>query len=176
MTYINTFKQKILFTEQECDLILKEYIDKPIGTIEQKNYVSYISKNIDSVKDKWILDRLVGWFESELNIKIDWDNAPKKEFYLQSYIKGDKFAKHNDNAYNRVYGMGVLLNDAFEGGEFIVDVSNTESVSFNKLVGNCYLFQSHMLHEVKEITKGNRNILLIFFQNSQLIFKRNQLI
>jgi len=44
------FKQKILFTEQECDLILKTYIDKPIDDIENNNTRKYQSKNIDFIK------------------------------------------------------------------------------------------------------------------------------
>jgi hypothetical protein len=170
------FKQKILFSKEECDSILKRYIVKPIGEIKQQKHRSYISKKIDWVKDSWILDRLINWIETELNIKIDWDNTSFKEFYLQSYNEGDKFETHSDNVYNRAYGMGVLLNDTFEGGEFIVHLSNSESVTFDKKIGNCYLFHSHLLHEVKVITKGNRNVLLLFLQNSQIMFKRNQLI
>ena len=171
MTHINTFKQKILFTEQECDLILKEYIDKPIGTIEQKTYVSWISKNIDSVKDSWILDRLVGWFESELNIKIDWDNAPKKEFYLQSYIKGDKFAKHNDNAYNRVYGMGVLLNDEFEGGHTSFQQL---SISVKPIIGSCLLFYYDTdITKLKNLTSHGGNVVTCGTKYAATVWMKN---
>ena len=171
-----TFKQTVLFTEQECDLILKTYIDKPIDDIENNNTRKYQSKNIDYNSDKWVLDRFINWVENELNIKIEWEIAKTKEFYLQSYTTGDVFKKHNDSRHNRVYACGLLLNDTFKGGEFIVYTPNDEMIQFNNVIGNCYLFESNLFHEVTEIIEGNRSVVLLFFRNSQIIFKRNKLL
>lgn len=171
-----TFKQKVLFTEQECDLILKTYMDKPIDEIENTDTRKYQSKNINYNSDKWILDRFINWVENELNVKIEWSKAEIKEFYLQSYTTGDVFKKHNDNKHNRVYGCGLLLKNDFKGGDFIVYNPKDEIIQFNNIIGNCYLFESNLYHEVTEIIEGNRSVVLIFFRNSQIIFKRNQLI
>ena len=168
--------QKVLFTKEECELILKLYNDKPINEKENNHNMSYSAKIMTYENDSWILDRIIEWVEKELNIKIDWNKSDIKEFYLQSYQVNDKFKKHNDNKHNRVYGAGILLNDNFLGGDFVVDINKNESITFNKLSGNCYLFESCLNHEVKEITDGNRDIILIFFRESQLSFKRKILI
>ena len=170
------FKQKILFSEAECELILKKYIDKPINKIEDMDTMKYKSKDIDYNVDRWILDRFINWFENELNIKIEINNPKEFEFYLQSYKAGDLFNKHNDNNYNRVYACGLLLNNTFKGGEFIVYKPNDEMMRFNNIMGNCYLFEANLFHEVTEIIEGNRSVVLIFFRNSQIKFKRNKLL
>ena len=172
------FKQKILFTEEECELILKKYINRPINKSEDRDTMKYKSKDIDYNVDKWILDRFINWVENELNIKIEISNSSTKEFefYLQSYKVGDLFNKHNDNAFNRVYACGLLLNNTFKGGEFIVYTPNDEMMPFNNTIGNCYLFEASLAHEVTEIVEGNRSVVLIFFRNSQITFKRNKLL
>jgi len=168
--------QKVLFTKEECELILKLYNDKPINEKENNHNMSYSAKIMTHENDEWILNRIIEWVENELNIKVNWNDGKMKEFYLQSYQTGDKFKKHNDNKHNRVYGAGLLLNDNFLGGEFIVDINKNTSVTFDNMVGNCYLFESYLYHEVKEITKGNRSVVLIFLEGSQLLFKRKILI
>jgi predicted 2-oxoglutarate/Fe(II)-dependent dioxygenase YbiX len=170
------FKQKILFTEEECELILKKYIDTPINKIEDTDTMKYKSKDIDYNVDKWILDRFINWVENELNIKIELSNSKEFEFYLQSYKAGDLFVKHIDNSYNRVFACGLLLNNTFKGGEFVVYTPNDEIMLFNNTIGNCYLFEANLAHEVKEIIEGNRSVILIFFRNSQITFKRNKLL
>ena len=170
------FKQKILFTEEECELILKKYIDTPINKIEDTDTMKYKSKDIDYNVDKWILDRFINWVENELNIKIELSNSKEFEFYLQSYKAGDLFVKHIDNIYNRVFACGLLLNNTFKGGEFVVYTPNDEIMLFNNTIGNCYLFEANLAHEVKEIIEGNRSVILIFFRNSQITFKRNKLL
>ena len=47
---------------------------------------------------------------------------------------------------------------------------------FNNTIGNCYLFEANLSHEVTEIIEGNRSVVLIFFRNSQITFKRNKLL
>lgn len=168
--------QKILFTKEECDLILNQYGDKPIDDKEDNHNMSYSSKFMTYENDKWILNRFIEWIGYELNINVDWNKSELKEFYLQNYQKGNKFKKHNDNKHNRLYGAGLLLNDDFLGGDFIVDINKNTSITFNKIIGNCYLFKSCLTHEVKEIIDGNRNVVLIFFKESQLQFKRKILI
>jgi predicted 2-oxoglutarate/Fe(II)-dependent dioxygenase YbiX len=51
----------------------------------------------------------------------------------------------------------LLLNDEFEGGEFYLD---NKPIKFKK--GDLLEFDGHLLHEVKEITKGYREVLVIF--------------
>ena len=175
-----TFKQKVLFTKKECDLILKKYIDKPISEIQNDDTKKYQSKNIEYNVDKWIIERFINWIETEIDIKIEWNDSKNfngiKEFYLQSYMTGDVFKKHHDNVFNRIYTCGLLLNDDFKGGNLNVYTRNDKMMHFNNIKGNCYLFDSNLYHEVNEIIEGNRSVVLIFFRNPQITFKRNKLL
>ena len=120
---------------------------------------------------KFILDRIIEWIEDEVKCHIDWDNSTVlDEVYFQSYKVGDKFGRHDDNVYNRVYTAGLLLNDEFGGGEFIVDVSSDNRKVFESKIGNCYVIESMLKHEVTEITEGCRNVVIIFFKHSQVKF------
>jgi len=163
------FKEKILFTKDECDSIINQY------SLSTRDFVnkgcSYTSIPIDKNDNRWILDRFIKWIEDEVNCHIDWDNNPDfDEFYFQSYKVGDKFEKHDDNVYNRVYTAGLLLNDGFDGGEFIVDISSDKGKSFENKIGNCYVIESMLKHEVTEITEGCRSVIIIFFKQSQIQF------
>ena len=168
--------QKVLFTKEECNLILEQYINKPINQTENNNNAKYSAKNMTYENDAWILDKFIEWIQTELNINVNWNGGSIKEFYLQSYQLGDRFKKHHDNKHNRVYAAGLLLNDDYLGGDFIVDNDKNTPITFNKIIGNCYLFESYLTHEVTEITEGNRNVVLIFLESSQLLFKRKILI
>jgi Rps23 Pro-64 3,4-dihydroxylase Tpa1-like proline 4-hydroxylase len=174
-----TLKQEVLFSKKECDLILKKYATKPIdGNQIHESSVSYTYKNMNDVEDRWILDRFILWISKELDITIDWENTETNEFYLQTYVKGDKFNKHSDSIHNRLYGLGLLLNDDFEGGEFVIEniFNNTETFNFQKITGNCYFFESIYEHELHEIKEGIRNIVLVFFKKSQIKYNKLKII
>ena len=167
------FKQKILFTKNECEKILESYKEFPISGKQIEKDISYSYKDMNNEKDLWILLRLIEWIENEIDVKIDWFNSKRKEFYLQLYKVGDKFGIHDDSAHDRIYGAGILLNEDFIGGEFMLESSKNKWETFEKIVGNCYLFESVLPHEVKEITEGNRHIILVFFKKNQV--KSNKL-
>jgi len=167
------FKQKVLFTEEECKQILNKYNQRPVDDSQVDMGISYTFKNMVYEEDKWIIDRISEWMDEQLKVKIDWNNSDIKEFYLQTYKVGDKFGRHNDNGHNRIYGVGLLLNDDFEGGKFVVDIDVLTHgiMTFKKITGNCYLFETSHQHELYEITEGERNIVLVFFRKSQIKFK-----
>jgi hypothetical protein len=163
------FKEKVLFTKDECDSIINQY---SLSTHDFVNKgCSYTSIPIDTNDNGWILDRFIKWIEDEVNCHIDWNNnSGFDEVYFQSYKVGDKFEKHDDNVYNRVYTAGLLLNDGFDGGEFIVDISYDKRKTFENKIGNCYVIESMLKHEVTEITEGCRSVIIIFFKQSQIQF------
>lgn len=176
---MSVVKQKILFTKEECDLILKKYINKPVdGNQVEKNNISYTYRIVNDIEERWILERLILWIREELNVDVEWDISDHKEFYLHTYVKGDKFDRHNDNTHDRVYGLGLLLNDEFEGGRFVVDTNNPrdETFNFEKIVGNCYIFGSAYEHQLYEIKEGVRNVILLFIKKSQLKYDKTKLI
>jgi len=78
---------------------------------------------------------------------------------LLIYEKGDFFGEHSDTS---TYGTGILtghylLNDEFEGGDFILDGEKLE-----KEVGELSVYGRDILHEVKKVTSGIRYSLHFF--------------
>ena len=86
-----------------------------------------------------------------------------KNFELSEFItfliyeKGDFFGKHSDKpahitpTTNTVLSGGYILNDNFEGGEFIIDKKKLKSE-----IGEIFTFGRNVIHEVKTVTKGTR--------------------
>jgi hypothetical protein len=167
--------QKILFTKEECDSIINTYTNLPISGTGNDTFQKYVYRNVNYETHGWIIDRFAKWIESEANCKIDWLASPMQEFYFQTYVVGDKFMKHDDSKYDRLYSVGLLLNDEFTGGDFILDINKKESVLFDNTIGNCYFFEAMYLHELMEITSGTRHIILVFFNKHQVKSNMNKL-
>jgi hypothetical protein len=124
-----------------------------------------------SLETKWLFDKLKGFVEKETNIEI---RTIKKTIHFHKFTKGDWFGKHNDIRDDRVFAVGVLLNDSFGGGDFkLYDVNET---TINKQTGNTYIFDVKIDHEITPILNGERYSLLWFLQNEHLEVKIDKLI
>ena len=93
---------------------------------------------------------------------------------MHKFTKGDWFGKHNDIRDNRLYAVGVLLNDNFEGGNFTL--YNPNEIILNKIIGNTYIFDVGIEHEIAPILEGERYSLLWFLQNEHIKTETNKLI
>jgi hypothetical protein len=162
--------QKILFDKQECESILW---DSNSGIMQwSMRDRKYDSHQINySENTKWIFDKLKNFFELETNLKII---KLKEQIHLHKFIKGDWFGKHNDIRDNRLYAVGVLLNDDFQGGDF--KLYNPNQYLLNKEMGNTYVFDVKIEHEITPILNGERYSLLWFLQNEHIKMETNKLI
>ena len=86
----------------------------------------------------------------------------------------DTFNLGNDIRDNRVYAVGVLLNDNFEGGDFKLHDKN--EIILNKISGNVYIFDVRIEHEITPILHGERYSLLWFLENKHIKIETNKLI
>ena len=68
-----------------------------------------------------------------------------------------------------MFAVGVLLNDDFEGGDF--KLYNPNDYTLNKLIGNTYIFDTRIDHEITPILNGERYSLLWFLQKDHLTKK-----
>ena len=162
--------QKIIFTKEECQFIIWDKT-KNITNWDM-NYGKYDSYSIDyNENTKWLFEKLKYFFESETGLKIC---KIKNQIHFHKFTKGDWFGKHNDIRNNRVYAIGVILNDNFEGGDF--KLYNPNEIILNKVVGNTYLFDVRIDHEITPILNGERYSLLWFLQNEHIKIKTNKLI
>ncbi len=162
--------EKILFTKNECELIIN--YNKNNNQIWKYNDRDYESESI-YLQDEtmWIFNKLKDFFEKETDIEIRNLN---KIMHFHKYIKGDWFGKHNDIRDGRLYAVGVLLNDNFVGGDFIL--YNPIEHILNKKIGNTYLFDVRIEHEITPILSGERYSLLWFLQSEHVKFDVNKLI
>ena len=171
------FYQNVIFNKEECNKIIS--LIKNISKEEGKNkYGDKITTEVsfdeytiqDDDTTNWFMNRIKIFVEETLKIKL---NKLNKDAHILSYGINDGFSKHVD--YNpdngpdvRIYTLGVLLNDEFEGGEFILYQDNNEPTELKKIIGNVFLFKTTLLHEVKKITKGIRYVLIIHIKNSEI--------
>ena len=162
--------QKIIFTKEECQSIIWDKTKKITNwDVSDRKYDSY---SIDyNENTKWLFEKLKYFFESETGLKIC---KIKNQIHFHKFTKGDWFGKHNDIRNNRVYAIGVILNDNFEGGDF--KLYNPNEIILNKVVGNTYLFDVRIDHEITPILNGERYSLLWFLQNEHIKIKTNKLI
>jgi len=82
---------------------------------------------------------------------------------ILKYNEGGFYKNHVDHFWShpRTLSGILLLNNDYEGGEFIFDLKN-EKVQFPQNVGDCLIFPSNFMfpHRVNKITKGTRYALI----------------
>lgn len=164
------FQEKI-FTESECQLIISltepiiktsdDSYDVNTGRVAYSNESFKKSYNVSIVnnnqKSAWIFRRLLKWFSEKTNIQLK-PNITLSGGLVHIYNMGDCFEKHvdiNDEFINRRYNIGIQLNNDYEGGDYNYWIGN-QIYSFSKESGTVILYPVDMLHEITEITKGNR--------------------
>jgi hypothetical protein len=163
-------QEDVLFNKIECDMIisLTKYNPQNWEFSDRKYDSMAINYNNDS---KWLFDKLKLFFESNTDLSL---LKSKNQIHFHKFIKGDWFDKHNDVSEKRLYAVGVLLNDDFEGGDF--KLYNPNEILLNKITGNTYIFDVRIAHEITPILNGERYSLLWFLQHENIKIKTNKLI
>jgi hypothetical protein len=163
-------KQKILFSKDECQSIIWDKTNNI--TDWDMNDRKYDSKPINySLETKWLFDKLKKFVSIETEIEF---RSIKKQIHFHKFVKGDWFGKHNDIRENRLYAVGVLLNDDFEGGDF--KLYNPNGNTLDKVIGNTYLFDVRIDHEITPILEGERYSLLWFLEKEHKKIEIDKLI
>ena len=74
------------------------------------------------------------------------------------YLTGDYIKPHNDNYKNDNRKITIIfgINDQYEGGELCID-----GKEFKILRGEMLMFPSNVIHEVKTVTGGVRDIIVV---------------
>ena len=88
------------------------------------------------------------------------------------YNQGCFFKEHKDRGNgleDRILTLIVQLSDSsdYEGADLIVNKKHT-----SKDIGNLILFDSGLYHEVTELTKGKRNVLVSWITNNEISMKK----
>ena len=113
----------------------------------------------------WILTKITKWLK--LNSIILVKNPVL--YTVLKYTKGCYFKEHRDLAphgsSNKIYTLIIELTNSneYEGGEFILEGNVVE-----KNIGDVILFESYKLHELKEITSGERMSFVCWILDTEL--------
>ena len=90
-------------------------------------------------------------------ITVNSDEYISNIHYI-NYKTGEEGKRHVDSGASEKTFI-ILLNDDFEGGEFYL---KREPIPFKK--GEILQFNGNHYHEIKPITKGNREVLVIWLK------------
>jgi hypothetical protein len=169
-------KQKILFTKEECDYIinlknkyrLNHYrrLDENGVLYEPENFKNkyYLLEHTTDID--WIIKRLCDHFEKEMNLHIFF--RPTK-LNLHNYKIGDEFGKHIDTGNPlKEWNVGIILNEDFEGGDYVLYDENDNSIVIDKKIGNVCIFQSQTVHQVTPVLDGERWAIAMFLHKFRM--------
>ena len=165
------------FTKKECQLIIDIAKNKDLikGETKEKtkvrdNQISwlYASDNIE-----WVFRRVTDIVLSLNKQFFNFDLFGLHEgFQFTNYVApGNKYGKHTDRGLDipvRKLSLSIQLTDPkeYEGGElFLYGDENGDEMK--KEQGTLILFPSYVLHEVKPVTKGERNSLVSWVTGQQ---------
>ena len=125
---------------------------------------NYIQNNTTLKKNKWlVLSDFIEFYYLRDVInndikKINTNYQCSSFINLLVYEVGDYFNPHTDAQYSiyddkhpTVLSGGYLLNDEFEGGDFLI-----EGIPLNAKIGELFTFSRNIVHEITPVTKGMR--------------------
>lgn len=157
----------INFTKEECNKIisLSNLFQKHLSNEWWKsNETIYSAWHIERTEiTEWIFKRLLNYLKMDTTITL---NKPLNMIHLQNVQKGNKFERHIDK--HSLYNIGACLNDDYEGGNLIC--YNPKFI-LPKITGSIYTFYGGRLHEVTEVTSGERWSLIAFLSKDLLTKK-----
>lgn len=171
---------KNILTDDECDLLVsynKQFYTAKVYNPNTKKMETH--SNIRNVVESYI--KLPKWF----HIKIkNWLNIHGYElttlvtqYTFLKYTKGSYFKPHVDSApegsANKKISLIIELSKSsdYDGGEFLI-----EGNLIVKDKGDGILFDSHKIHELKEVIDGTRISFVCWILDTQLSTFKKQIL
>lgn len=166
--------QHDVFTKEECNQIIKYAKEKklteatvgPKLSLEKKirnNSIFWINSDQET---NWMYQRVVHSIIhlNEKYFKFDIYGLIESLQFTNYKAPGQKYVKHVDRAYNiktRKLSVSIQLSDPneYKGGELLLYQDEKPEIA-SKKQGSLCIFPSWTLHEVKPVTKGERNSLV----------------
>lgn len=162
------FLFKKAFTDEECDLIIKQFAN-PDGNTEI-NYDSDLVKLSgtytiqETPESKWIFDKLLTYVQKVNKLYQFRLSAIGNPFILE-YKKDDVLNWHIDLVGKPDYTIRkitliVFLNkpEDYQGGEIHFDFFGNKAVDASR--GNLLAFPAFLFHKVNKIDEGTRRTLV----------------
>lgn len=198
---IDVYEEIGFFSKEECDKILnfsKIYKTEEMVRPSDVDNIDFETNRLDSKlgndltgkkygkfyyvwdvwndeNSNWMFDKLINWFS--VTAKIELSGNKKHNCSLHKYIKGDSFMRHVDlniDFTERRWNLGIQLNENYDGGEYVIYNTDKKESTFSKKTGTVIAYKSHLEHEIKEITEGERwSIVMPISKNLLLEKNRN---
>jgi predicted 2-oxoglutarate/Fe(II)-dependent dioxygenase YbiX len=156
--------QSVIFTKEECEYLIGLKNEYPLlgdnGRWDIFENFKYKYYHLIGDKIDWVINRLCDFFESQTNLKI---HSKPNKLNLHHYTNGDQFGKHIDTGNPiKEWNIGIILNENFEGGDYIIYDQYNNPIYIDKKIGNVCIYQSQIPHEVTPITNGERWAIAMF--------------
>lgn len=155
-------------SKEECNSIINQYSQKnlqvaKIGEELNDTELFKIRKSsILFVELPTIKEKLENLLKSQIKIKgFELDTIEK--FQFTKYDINNHYDWHTDmgKSFNdRFCSIVIQLNDEYEGGELIYKDFKQKEITFEKGVGNLFIFKSSIEHKVNVVTSGVRYSLV----------------
>ena len=171
--------QSILFTKEECERIIDLKNVYPLlgdnGRWDEFDDFRYKFYNLKYSSDiDWIIKRMCDFFEKEMKLHIFL--RPIK-LNLHHFTIGDEFGKHIDTGNPiKEWNVGIILNEDFIGGDYIIYDEDDNPLVIDKKVGNVCIFQSQIPHQVTPLIEGERWSIAMFIHKFRMEPNKNKLI
>lgn len=180
---VEYFTVKNLLSKEECDSIIKYSIDNfklQEGLVGNKNGVgeknessrksSIVFIDIDN-KFSFVKQRILEQIPKYIKVKGYNINFENTHYQFTEYKTGEYYNWHADSSKSgplskRYCSIVIQLNDEYEGGELQMNLSSLESeniITFERGIGNLFVFLSSITHRVDIVNLGTRYSLVNWF-------------
>lgn len=174
-------EQKVLLTPQECKDVISSCNNQwwP-SLLGKEEYKPELRKSFVHIKKPSKGEALYQYIQRGLSL-VSEELITEEPLSVQvlKYKEGGFIYKHKDDVTTSIDGFVqaryyfiILLNDDFEGGDFIAYNKDDEKTVLTKQAGNVLIGDPTMYHEVTKVTKGERYSLICFIRQDQLKLKR----
>ena len=169
--------KNVIFTKDECDTILESANNWESSGLDTSISNKIIGRVYSPKKRKSTQSLQYTQKESFIYTKVNQAlisfgyelNVESFGYDIIKYKEGDFIWKHKDDMADRLFSLVVQLNesDEYEGGNFLGWVDDDE-FTMDRSKGYGMIFKAGVYHEVKPITKGERNSFVLFLKSSEI--------
>lgn len=160
--------ERNLLSKKECEEVIE--IARPLLAAGNSDYVQppplFDTCRLPTPGE----DPSITWLYSRVEYLIQQYNR-KMDFYIHGidhplgvsrYKTGHHMDAHNDynSGHSAKISTGTVLNDDYEGGEFVLDNETFQPCKRRQGRGDGIAFASYETHKVEEVTAGERWVLL----------------
>lgn len=148
---------KSLLDGLQCNQLISKHDDTvQLENVIQKSYRNVLVKDMDINDVPYLIDSLK--FINEKHFKLDL-NFNYIDCFFARYDKGMHYSSlHMDciaGESQRKLSFSLLLNDSFQGGNFITLSDSTVDCSTGKLL----IFPSFLPHKISPVEDGTRYVI-----------------